>query len=337
MKYHDRVYGECNIDEPLVLDLMNSHSLQRLLWIDQGGYRPLWAKPGIDIGEFDHSRFAHSVGVFLLLRMYGASLEEQIAGLIHDVSHSAFSHCIDYVLEGGSEQEHSHQDNLFETYIYRSEIPEILQKYGLDVTHIIDDSHFPLKEKNLPDLCADRIDYSLRTAVLFHEKEPREIRSLLGDLSALEGRWVFNNFSSAQQYAYLFSTLNQQYYAGLSSAVMFRAVGDCLQYALRCGYIVEADLYTTDPEVLLKIQSKILQDSHLRFLWDCMNNKYSVSTDVTKANKRVFCKSRVVDPLWMDLDGIKRVSEEDSEWSKLLCLEMKPKEYFFSFGSTSFS
>lgn len=126
MKYTDRVYGEFEITKPVILELINSQSLQRLKDIDQAGYRSLWVKPDVEVGEYDHSRFAHSLGVYLLLRKYDTQLEEQIAGLIHDVSHSAFSHCIDYVLDSGSETEHNHQDNLFADFIRKTEIPAII-------------------------------------------------------------------------------------------------------------------------------------------------------------------------------------------------------------------
>jgi HD superfamily phosphohydrolase len=152
MKYTDRVYGEFEITEPVILELINSPSLQRLKDIDQAGYRPLWVKPDAYTGEYDHSRFAHSLGVYLLLRKYDAPLEEQIAGLIHDASHSAFSHCIDYILDSGSEKEHNHQDNLFDNFIRKTEIPEIIKKYGFDLDYILNDKNFPLKERGLPDL-----------------------------------------------------------------------------------------------------------------------------------------------------------------------------------------
>lgn len=331
MHYYDRVYGDCSIHEPVILDLIQSPSLQRLRFIDQGGYRPLWAKQVDDIGEEDHTRFAHSLGVYLLLRQYGAPLEEQIAGLIHDVSHSAFSHCIDYVLEGGNEQEQSHQDNLFDSFVKRSDIPDILHSHGFDVQSILDESRFPLKERTLPDLCADRIDYSLRTAVLFHELEPEGARALLDRLTVCDNHWVFKTFASAQQYTRLFCMLNKQYYSGLSSAVMFRAVGDCLRHALQRGYITEIDLYTTDPKVLAKIHPHLSNDPHLHVLWECMNNKRAVSVDPSFAVKQVFCKSRAVDPLWMSPKGIQRVSDIDHEWRGQLSSESNPKEHRFSF------
>ncbi|MBI2263045.1 HD domain-containing protein [Candidatus Berkelbacteria bacterium] len=165
MQIKDRVYGEVEISEPVLLEIINSPTLQRLKEINQAGYfEPHFSGTA-------HSRFEHSIGVYLLLKMYGALLEEQIAGLIHDVSHSAFSHCIDYVLDAGSEKEHNHQDNVFDEFVRKSEIPGILKKYGLDLEYILDDKNFPLKEKDLPDLCADRIDYSLRTATSFKEIE----------------------------------------------------------------------------------------------------------------------------------------------------------------------
>ena len=72
-----------------------------------------------------------------MLKKYGAPLEEQIAGLIHDVSHSAFSHCIDYALEGGSEKEQNHQDKLFDEFVRKTEIPGIIKKYGFDLEYIL--------------------------------------------------------------------------------------------------------------------------------------------------------------------------------------------------------
>ena len=43
------------------------------------------------------TRYEHSVGVMLLARRVGGGLREQVAALLHDVSHTAFSHVIDHV------------------------------------------------------------------------------------------------------------------------------------------------------------------------------------------------------------------------------------------------
>lgn len=323
MHIKDRIYGKFEIAESVILELINSPSLQRLKEIDQAGYfEPYF--PGTA-----YSRFEHSVGVYWLLKKYDAPTEEQIAGLIHDVSHSAFSHCIDYVLDAGSQKQHNHQDNVFDDYVKKSEIPEILKKYNLDIEYILDDKNFPLKEKNLPDLCADRIDYSLRTARIFGEIKSAEY--FFSNLTAKNGRWIFEDFESAKKYAELFLKLNTNYYTGLPSAVMYRTVGDYLRYSLSKGYISEKDLYTTDKIVLSKIEPNIKTDSQLKLLFDRMNNKIGFKNDPNDYDVVVFCKSRVVDPLCWNNGKIKRVSEVESGWDDIIKQESKPKQYFLKF------
>jgi len=325
MLYTDRIYREIEISEPAILELINSPAMQRLKEIDQIGYfEPHF--PGTA-----HSRFEHSMGVFCLLKKYNASLEEQIAGLIHDVSHSVFSHCIDYVLDAGSQKEHNHQDNIFVDFVRKSEISGILKKHGISLEYVLDDKNFPLKEKELPDLCADRIDYSLRTAKIFKDLNGKEVNYFLDNLAVENNFWVFKNFESAQKYAKLFLRLNTKYYSGLSSGVMFRTVGDCLRYALEKKYISKKDLYATDKIVISKIEKFLDKDEKLKLLFDRMNNRIGFKNNPDNYDARVFCKSRVVDPLCKSNGKIKRVSEIDENYEKLLEKELKPKEYFIKF------
>lgn len=323
MKYIDRIYGDFEIDEPMILELVNSRVLQRLRDIDQAGYfEPYF--PGTAF-----SRFEHSIGVYLLLKMYGAPLEEQVAGLIHDVSHSVFSHCIDYVLEAGSGKEQNHQDNVFKEFIKRSEIPEILKKYNLDLEYILDDKNFPLKEKDLPDLCADRIDYSLRTAVSL--KEIENGKYFIENFLAENGNWVFKTTESAERYAKIYLKLNTDYWSGLPSAVMFRTVGNYLRYALSKNYISEDDLYTTDKIILKKIEPHLKTDSTLSLLFARMNNEVSFKNDSNDYTEKVFCKSRAVNPLCWHNEKVVRLSDVNSDWSNIVKRESKPKEYFLKF------
>ncbi len=331
MTYEDKVYGEFEIEEPVVLELINSPTLQRLKYIDQAGYRPLWVKPNVKIDELDHTRFAHSVGVYLLLYKYKASIEEQIAGLIHDVSHSAFSHCIDYVLETGSQKEHNSQDNFFEVYVKRTEIPDILEKYGFDPEYILNEENFPLKEKKLPDLCADRIDYSLKEAMIFEELDEKTKDYLLDNLIVENNNWLFKNLESAKKFAEVFFTMNSVYYSAFEAAVMFRAVGDYLKYALQKSYLLQEDLYTTDQAVLDKINKHLDKDKNLELLWLRMNGKIKAKNNPKDYDAEVFCKSRVVDPLFLDNGVSKRVSQYDPNWGEVVKKESKPKQYFLKF------
>ncbi len=331
MIHRDRIYGEFKIEEPVILELVNSKPLQRLKNIDQAGYPLTYYNPhALPISELKHDRFEHSLGVYCLLKRFGASLEERIAGLIHDVSHAAFSHCIDYVLPAGSEKEQNHQDNVFKSFVKKTEIPAILKKYHFDANFVLDEHNFPLLEKPLPDLCADRLDYSLRTAIIFKEATRQEFDYLLENLTTAGSSWVFKDFESAKKYAELFLKMNTLYFAGVYSAIMFRTVGDTLKYALEKGYISESDLYTTDEEVLNKIRQNF-SDGKLKLLFDRMENKVKFENNPQDYDARVFCKSRIVDPLFKDKETVKRVSEADSRWKAVLKKEMRPKEYFIKF------
>ncbi|MCX6794625.1 MAG: HD domain-containing protein [Candidatus Falkowbacteria bacterium] len=322
MRYEDRLYGETEITEQVILELINCPSMQRLKGVDQHGYLP-------DSPETNFSRFEHSLGVYLLLKIYKASLEEQIAGLIHDVSHTAFSHCIDYALGADSEKKHDHQDNIFEDFVRESEIPQILEKYNLDLKFILDDKNFPLKETELPDLCADRLDYSLRAAIIYNLI--KDGKYFLDSLTAENGRWIFKDFTSAQKYAELFLKLNNDYYADLSAAAMLRSVGEYLRYALAREYITESDLYTTDQEVLKKITPYIPTDSKLKLLFKKMNNKADFRNNPEDYDAKVFCKSRMVDPLCYHNGEIKRISEIEPKWKEIIKREAEPKEYYLKF------
>lgn len=72
-------------------------------------------------------RYDHSVGVMLLIRMLGGTLEEQIAGLLHDVSHTAFSHVADYVFENRDEDYH---EIIFRSVVESSEYLLFLKSIG---------------------------------------------------------------------------------------------------------------------------------------------------------------------------------------------------------------
>lgn len=73
------------------------------------------------------------------------------------------------------------------------------------------------------------------------------------------------------------------------------------------------DFYTTDQQVLDKITAHIETDDQLNIYWQRMNNKIPCKNDPNDFDFHIFCKSRIVDPLFMHNDTIKRVSDIDTE------------------------
>jgi len=62
-----------------------------------------------------------------------------------------------------------------------------------------------------------------------------------------------------------------------------------------------------------------------------MNNKVKVGNNPNNYDAQVFCKSRIVNPLFRDNGILKRVSEVEPGWNDIIKQESKPKQYFLKF------
>ena len=84
--------------------------------------------------------------------------------------------------------------------------------------------------------------------------------------------------------------------------------------------------------MLDKIIAHIKSDEELALHWQRMNNKVPFQNDPNNFDHHIFCKNRVVDPLFMDEGNIKRVSDVDEEWKITIETMPKAKEYFLKFA-----
>ncbi len=75
----DQVYGQVEVNSPVLCELILSAPLQRMRGVAQLGL------PDEYYHKKGFNRFEHCVGVMLLLKKLGASEEEQIAGLLYGV------------------------------------------------------------------------------------------------------------------------------------------------------------------------------------------------------------------------------------------------------------
>ncbi|MCJ7816723.1 MAG: HD domain-containing protein, partial [Candidatus Aenigmarchaeota archaeon] len=164
MKFTDPAYGQLEISEPALLEVIMASPVQRLKGLNQYGS---WQ---FILPKLKTTRFEHSLGVCFLLKRLDASLEEQMAGLIHDISHTAFSHVVDYLYRQEDTQEH--HETLFQQVFMNSQIPKIAQKNGIKPEIFLEKENFSLLERPIPDLCADRVDYFFRDSVLLGVCKP---------------------------------------------------------------------------------------------------------------------------------------------------------------------
>lgn len=298
MEYHDTVYGSETIGEPVLLALIDTSALRRLRGVLQHGITAL-----IGITR-PVTRFEHSVGVMLLARRLGASLPEQIAALLHDVSHTAFSHVIDYVFQGHNSQ--SYHDDVKEAYIATTELPELLADYGFNWREFVDEENYPLLEQPAPRLCADRLDYFLRDSLDLGLASPADVQNVLAHLVVHDGRIVADDVQVARWIAETYLAADDASWANFREVGLYELAARAIRRALEIGVIEREDLWKTDRVVWRTLHNAAdptlqrtldLVSPETRFEWDEANPTFRVSTKLRTLDPDVLLPSGELRPL----------------------------------------
>jgi len=241
-------YGPIDVEEPVILQLIESEPFQRLKKVRQYGVSYY------TINQDPYNRYDHSIGVFAILRWKGASMKEQIAGLLHDVSHTVFSHVGDWVFEQ-IDQKDSYQDKIHEKFLEKYGLAKILAKHGYAVEDVLHKSGgFALLESDLPNLCADRIDYNLQGAYYRGFLTKKEIRALLDDLCFDGEKWVSSRPRLMKKMVAFSLHMTRNCWGSPENYVTSDFLANALKSALSIGGISEEDLfYGKDDEVFAKL------------------------------------------------------------------------------------
>jgi len=305
----DRVYGKEEINEQILIDLVNSAPIQRLKEISQFGLPE----------EYYHfptfSRFEHSIGVMILLRRLNAGLEEQIAGLLHDVSHTAFSHVIDWVI--GDPTKEDHQDKTLLKTFEETKIKNILERYGFNCKKIAEVKSHSLLEQPAPNLCADRVDYSLREIKFLHSEQDAE--KILRDLKNVNGKIILASIEAAELFAKHYVNLNKEHWAGGEAKARFYILANILKKAIKEKIISLEDMMKTDKEII-KSLNKSNHEEILSGLKILRNGFYLKKTDKGIILQKKF---RYVNPEFFHNGKIISLSEFSEEYKKTLEEERK--------------
>jgi len=310
MIIEDKVYGKEKINEQVLIDLINSAAVQRLKEISQFGMPD----------EYYHlptfSRFEHSIGVMILLRRLGAGLEEQIAGLLHDISHTAFSHVIDWVM--GDPTKEDHQDKTLSKTFEETEIKNILERHGFDYKKIADIKNYSLLEQPAPLLCADRVDYSLREIKFLHSK--RDTERILRDLKNADGKIILASIKTAELLAKHYVNLNKEHWAGKEAKARFHILANILKKAIKEKIISIGDMMKTDKEII-----KLLNESNHKEILSglrLLKNGFYLKK-IGKKGIILQKKFRYIDPEFFYNGKIISLSEFSKEYKETLEKEKK--------------
>lgn len=246
MWWNDRVYGDVTIDGPPLLALIACPTFQRLKGVRQAG-PSAFAFPFKTV-----SRYEHSLGVSVLLDRLGAGRRERVAGLLHDISHTAFSHAVDFVF---SSEEQAHHEELKPVFLERPDIVTALAGLGYVPADFFDDSVYTLLERPLPWLCADRLDYFLRDGMACGVVDRAGADLVLAHLTVVNRTIAFDDAGVAREAAGLFARMNRDWWASDTESYIYNEFADALREGFRLARLSQADLYEDDAHVLARLRA----------------------------------------------------------------------------------
>lgn len=314
-------------EAPLLAELLNSQPVKRLKHINQYGIIQL-----VDSGGHNnepYTRYDHSLGVFYLLNYFGAPFKEQVSGLLHDVSHTAFSHVSDYLFSTNSAGNPNYHDSLFTAFLQKHGIAQILKQYALTVEDIVPENpRFTMLERELPDLCADRLDYilqgSARRKILTRPQVDQIIKSLSYD--KLTSHWYLNNQDSARLLAEASLELNKNIFVTGWGRMLYRWAAGAIKRMIHINDLTLEDInYRLGDDDLwqLMLRSKdaevVTLVTKMKSAWQRVyETEKATEADVTFENLRC----RVVDPRVLMPEGWKRLSDFDPAFKRKYTAEM---------------
>lgn len=306
MRIEDKIYGEFEV-EGVLEELINTKVVQRLKNIHQGGASYL-VNPNWNVTRYDHS-----VGTMIFIKIIGGSLEEQIAGLLHDISHTAFSHVVDFALNKSNEDYH---EEIFERIVETSDIPKILTKHGYDYKDILyNETKWTLLERSAPALCADRIDYTLRDMYSYGYISLVAIKNFLDSLEVKDGEIVINSINAAEWFVNTYYKEVIGFFLNPLNIYAYNRLSNALKVALDNEIITLEDLLQDDNYVLTILKNS--KNEEVRSLIQSLNYNVDVVENKEEYDIHQVNKLRLIDPTVI-IDGVLSKASEKSTLIKIL-------------------
>jgi hypothetical protein len=306
-------YGTMIIDDPVIIELIRHPSFERLKHLYQYGVmRHARTEPKF-------TRYQHSLGVFFLTKKFGAPLSEQISALLHDVSHTVFSHVGDKFFRSMHHAgKDSYQDEIHEWYLEKTGITSILHKYNYDtICSAKEKKRQPCLEQKLPDLCTDRIEYNLSGAFIDDLITPAEIVELLDTIEFKDRTWFFNDVKAAKTFGLLSLYLCENRWGSAWGTFVDHNAAEALRRAVECNLLTHNDIhFSTDDVVWKKLctaDDPIIAE-HIRCIQQC-ESCFRIA-DQEEMHLHLRGRFTGTDPLVMQQGELHRLTEIDSAYAE---------------------
>jgi uncharacterized protein len=231
---------------------------------------------------------------------------------LHDASHTVFSHVAD-VLFNHTSLHSSYQDDIHEWFLTQYNIDELLTRYNLSLESVLHKSgNHTMLEQDLPNLCADRLDYNFREALLTDVLTHDDITAILNDLHFADGNWFFTNAGSAKKLAMASLASTEYVWSSHANQFIYTWTARALRRALDIGLLTEDDIhFSTDPIVW-----DTLWLSNDEIIADCLKIivNYQPIAEEPGATTPLIGKFRGLNPLVLENNQLQQLTDIDVDY-----------------------
>lgn len=187
--------------------------------------------------RFFYSRLDHSVGVALIILNFTKNKTQTIAGLLHDVSTTVFSHVSDF-RKGDALTQTSTEEPTTKMILSDSALCKLLESDGIEPKDVVDYHIYPIADNEIPSLSADRLEYMYPSGL------------------ALDGSWTFEEI--AKTYNDLIILKNEENKEELGFKTIEMAELYCKKFCM-IGHILQLNENKLCLQLLSQIMSKAVE------------------------------------------------------------------------------
>jgi hypothetical protein len=171
---------------------------------------------------------------------------------------------------------------------------------------------FTILEQDLPDLCADRLEYNLDVGLRERLITCEDALYILSHIKYVDGRWYFDDQSAARQFGLLTISLTRNLWGSVWNGFVNSHAGQMLKYALDKGILTVDEMHFGFDDAIwnrLHAVNDALLNTYLKQLKEYAQ-AYRLATDESY-DYYYKPKCRAVDPWVLVGDTCMRLSEID--------------------------
>ena len=204
------------------------------------------------------SRWEHSLGVGLIVWHFTGDRTQAAAGLLHDVSTPVFAHVVDFLRRDYVGQSATEAGT--EAIILGSrQLREALERWDIRPEDVVDYHRYPVADNDVPGLSADRLEYTLRNFLQYGVRSMEQAAAFYADLRVGrsergEDELMFGEAELAADFARA-ALVNARVYVSDEDRFSMEYLARLLRQGLEAGVLEQADLYTTEPQVIARLEA----------------------------------------------------------------------------------